>query len=168
MYLRGVLLAQPFWRIVESMSSETIIWFRMINFHRVQEHVPYYNVVILQSMFKYYLGSSSYPARQMKSIAFYSHHVQWNNCHRYSTWGRQGGDTVKKEIDTIEKRLIISISILQWKGIVCCHHLKFGRYNFLFTSALPNTKGMVRICKIRFISGSVFSAIRSLCQQLEF
>ena len=130
MYLRGVLLARPFWQIVESMSSETIIWFRRINFHRVQEHVPYYNVVILQSKFKYFLGSTSYPARQMKSIAFYSHHVQWNNCHRYSTWGRQDGDTVKKELDTIEKRFIISISILQWKGIVCCHHLKFGRYNF--------------------------------------
>ena len=169
MYLRGVLLAQPFWRIVESMSSGTIIWFRRINFHRFQEHVPYYNVVILQSKFKYFLGSTiqavwhakwsplllltSCSVKQLSQILDLRK-AGWGHC---KEWNRHNW----------EKTNPIGISILRWKGIVCCHNLKFGRYNFLFTSALPNTKGMVRICKIRFISGSVPSAIRSLCQQLK-
>ena len=132
MYLRGVLLAQPFWRIVESMSSGTIIWFRRINFHRFQEHVPYYNVVILQSKFKYFLGSTiqaiwhakwsplllltSCSVKQLSQILDLRK-AGWGHC---KEWNRHNW----------EKTYPISISILRWKGIVCCHHLKLWRYDF--------------------------------------
>ena len=130
MYLRGVLLAQPFWRIVESMSSGTIIWFRRINFHRFQEHVPYYNVAILnQSSNIFYVVQAIRHAKWSPLLLLTSCSVKqlsqildlrkagWGHC---KEWNRHNW----------EKTYPISISILRWKGILCCHHLKLWQYDF--------------------------------------